>query len=486
MLENFKHTLKQTAIYSIGNVSTKIIGFILLPVYTAYLTTSQYGILAILEISGQILIGIFSFNLSTGMMRWLPGAKNSNEEKSIVFTTVTTTLLLASSVSLFLIPLNNYFSELFFGSTKFSLYFTLLFLTSSFGIYNLVPFTLLRHLEKSIMFTVLTTLKFTVTLLFIIYFVVHLKMGIEGILIGQLIGQVLITFLTAPFIIKNIQPHFDFELLKKMFGYSLPLVTSGIFALALTLSDRFFIKFFYDNSSVGIYSLGHKIASVTNLFILQSFQLSFLPIAYKKLNESDHRRFFSKTLTYYTIVLSFSALLISVFSPELLSLLVKRKEFLSAVYVIPLISLAFVVKGIQYNFSLAFHYSKRTSYTAWIVGISAFVNILSNIFLVRKFGYVGAAYSVLISFAFMMIISYVFGQKVFPIKFEIEKLVKIVVTGIFIFVLSTIKFTNFPTINFLFKILLIAIFPLVLYFSKVFEKNEIDAICKILKEKFYI
>ncbi|MCB9248558.1 MAG: polysaccharide biosynthesis C-terminal domain-containing protein [Ignavibacteriales bacterium] len=120
---------------------------------------------------------------------------------------------------------------------------------------------------------------------------------------------------------------------------------------------------------------------------------------------------FSKTLTYYTFILILVGLGISFFSKELIEILAKKQEYWESYSVIPIISLAFVLKGIQYIYSLSFHYSKRTSYNAAIVIISSLLNVALNIVLVDEFSYIGAAYAILIATLFMMWLSYHYGQR---------------------------------------------------------------------------
>lgn len=481
MFKSFKDIIKHSAIYSLGNLSTKLIGFILLPFYTTYLTTDQYGILALLEITGQIMVSVFSLNLATGMMRWIAETQDEIIEKSIVFTILISTLIISVLLSFFLIPLSEPISRLFFSTDSFGLYFVLLFISSSLGIYNLVPLTLMRQYEKSLQFTILTTLKFTVTLAFIIYFITELNLGVEGILWGQLIGQGLLTILTIPFIAKHTHPKFKIRIFKEITQYSIPLVFSGVFALSLTMSDRFLIKYFYDNSSVGIYSLGHKIASVINMFILQSFQLGFLPIAYKKLSEKDAKPFFSKVLTYYVFVLTLSALAISMFGKELLELLAQNKDYWAAYYVIPIISLAFVVKGIHYLFSLSFHYTKRTSYNAYIVVATAIFNIALNLILIPKFNYIGGALSLLLSFILMTFLAYIYGQKVYYVKYDFKKLIMIITIGVLCFAGSSFFAEYSFIMRITVKTFLMVLFVLALFFLGLFSKSEIAK----LKQVFY-
>lgn len=359
MFKSFKDTIKHSLIYGLGNISSKLIGFLLLPLYTDLLSISEYGILAILEIISQIIIGIFSLNISTAMMRWSSEVKDEIDKKSIIFTSLVSTIIISISLLLILVPLRNNFSLYFFDSAKFSNYFLLLFFTSSFGIYNLIPLTIMRLREQSPLFALLNTVKFAITLLLNFYFLGYKNMGIEGILLSQLIGQLFLIVFSLPITIRNLVFKFKLSILREMINYSVPLVFSTIFALAFTMSDRFIIKYFAGEASVGVYSLGHKIASIINMLILQSFQLGFLPIAYKKLGTKDEKQFLSKALTYYTLILVFSALSISLFGKELIELLSTNKDYWIAYSVIPIISFAFVLKGIQYTFALSFHYSKK-------------------------------------------------------------------------------------------------------------------------------
>jgi len=86
MLDDIKSALKNTIIYGIGNLSTKLIGFILLPLYTEYLTVHDYGILGVLEVSSQVVITIFSFGLYQAFFRWYWDKRYINRQRSVFFT----------------------------------------------------------------------------------------------------------------------------------------------------------------------------------------------------------------------------------------------------------------------------------------------------------------------------------------------------------------------------------------------------------------
>ena len=476
MFADIKRTIKQTSVYSLGNISTKLVGFILLPLYTAHLLPEDYGVLAILQAIMQILIGVFGLNLPTAMMRWYAPEKDLTRQKSIVFTTLLSTLFVAILLSVLLIPFSERFAVEIFENTEFSTYFVFLFLAVSAGIINNVPLNLIRLKERSVFYITLTTIKFTLIILSNIYFVAYLKIGVEGIIISELIGHLFVIIITTPMMIKNSTLKIDVTILWEMIKYGAPLVFSTVFTFVLTLSDRFIIKYFYGDSSVGIYSLGHKIASVINMLILQSFQLGFLPIAYKKLNDPNAKRYFSKILTYYTLILVFAALTISLFSKELIEVLALNSEYWIAYTVVPIISFAFVIKGIQYNFALSFHYAKRTSYNAAIVIITAFVNVVLNIILIQKYDFPGAAVSLLLSIFLMMLLSYFLGQKVYHIPYEIYKIGKIIFVGLLLYFISLLFSGIGLWVELFAKVLLVILFPILLYWLKIFDKVEIESL----------
>jgi len=482
MFNSVKDTIKHSVIYGLGNISSKLVGFFLLPLYTEHLSTAEYGILAILEITSQIIVSLFSLNISTAMMRWCADANDEHEKKSVIFTSLSATVVISSVLLLVLVPNQLNFSLFFFDSAKYSNYFFLLFLSSSFGIYNLIPLTIMRLRERSSLFAFLNTTKFIITLLLNFYFIAYKNMGIEGILLSQLLGQIFLTLFSIPITIKNVVIRFRITILREMINYGIPLIFSTIFVMVFTMSDRFIIKYFSGDSSVGIYSLGHKIASVMNLLILKSFQLGFLPIAYKKLGALDEKRFFSKILTYYTIVLVFTALSISIFSKELIELLAQSKNYWVAYTVVPIIAFSFVLKGIQYTFSLSFHYSKKTSYNAVIVIFTSIINVTLNIIFIQEFGYIGAAYSMLLSIGFMLILSYYYGNKVYPIPYEIRKIFIAVIAGILCYYLATF-FNNLSVVfSILLKLTLLVAFPVFLYKLNFFEEVEIERIVEAWKK----
>lgn len=482
MLKDLRHTAKHIVIYSIGNLSTKLIGFILLPLYTDYLTTDEYGMLAILEVTSFMLIALVGMRMSTAMMRWGSAEKSSSRQGSIAFTVFVTILVMGIIFNLLFQPLAGSFSQVLFESKSFKDYFRVLFLFVSFEMLNVWVLDLIRIKEKPLFFVFLSLVKFTVVLGLNIYFIKYLELGVLGIILSQLIGSVLLFLGSLVFISKNVTAKFLFKEIKPMFGYGFPLVFTTISMYLLSLGDRYLMKYMLDLGEVGIYSLGYKIAMVTNLLVIQSFQTGFLPIAYKKYEEGGNERFFVKSLTYYTYILVIISLGLAMVSKELIHMLSRSEAYYSAYVVVPFISLALIFKGIQYVFSLSLHFVRNTKYNAFIVLSVAIFNLLLNYILLPRIGIYGAGVASMISFFIMLLLFRVYARRFYDPGYEIKRIITLIVTGISFYLVSTL-FNEFSMVwSLLLKILLLFLFPLVLLLFGFYEEVERSSIRGFFKK----
>ena len=337
MLSDLRHTTKHILIYSLGNLSTKLIGFVLLPLYTDYLSTSEYGMLAILEVTSFMLIAFVGMRQSTAMMRWGSAEKDKGRFGSIAFTILMVLVFLGAGFNLIFQPLAGTFGRILFESSEYGNYFHVLFAFVSFEVLNVWVLDLIRVKGKPMIYVVLSLIKFTVILTLNIYFIKFKGLGVLGIILSQFIGSVLLFVISIRFVVKNVLARIEWKEIRPMFNYGFPLVFTTISMYVLSLGDRYLMKYMLDLDAVGVYALGYKIATITNLLIIQSFQIGFLPIAYKMYEQKNKERFFVKSLTYYGFVLVLFSLVLSMFSRELLFILSKSDQYLVAYTIVPFI-----------------------------------------------------------------------------------------------------------------------------------------------------
>lgn len=476
MLNKIKSSSRLVFIYSIGSISAKLTGFILLPLYAGHLSIKEYGAIVLIEPIWQLLAAILAVSLPSALLRWLSPEKDLTRQKTLVFTALVAILGILLLFNLIAFPLNSLISSSgLYADPNFGIYLNLSFPLVSFDILNLLVLSLLRFHERPWFYITLNTIKLSVNLALNVYFIVGLEMGVESIILSQLIASVLLTALSVPFLLKNLVPKFDVAALKEMLAYGFPLIFTTISAIVLSLGDRFIIDHYLTRGETGLYGVGYKIGGIINMFIIQSFQLGFLPIAYKMLTDPDARRFFARVLTYFTFVLMFSAMTLSLFARELIIFFTAgNTEYQGAYAVVPLITFSFVLKGIQYYFSLGLHYVKRTSYNAWIVMGCALFSLLLNFLLIPLLGIIGAAITLVVTTLLMALFYYYYSQKFYYIQFEFRRLFIILLSGLAVFFLGWHTGIFGFWISIAIKSLLVVVFPWLLLRLNFFNADEVN------------
>ncbi|MBD3341830.1 MAG: oligosaccharide flippase family protein [Candidatus Lokiarchaeota archaeon] len=479
MLTYLKQTAKHTIVYSVGNLSNKLIGFILLPIYTSYLTLSDYGVFGILEVTMQILAMVFNFGLPLAMLRWCAEESDKKKEKSIVFTTFSSLVFLMILFNLSFIPFKNQFSILFFDNSDFAIYFVILFLAVSLEIVGGVPLNLFRLQEKSLSYIVIVSLKLILVLSLNIYFVAITKIGVLGIFISRLIGNAFLLILTAPYIYKNSVFKFDFSKFLEMFKYSFPLIFLALSNMLLLTSNRYILKYFHNYEIVGIYTLGDKVARFISVFFLQSFMTGFSPMAFKMFNQPNAKRFFSKVLTYLCFGIIYASLGFSLFSEEIIKLMAKNKDYWIAYKIIPILTIPALLKAIQYILSLAFHFAKKNKYNAYISTAGLIINFGLNIIIIPIYSYWGAAVSTIVSMFIMSILYYNISQKHFKVNYELGKIVKMFSIALILFIAISFLDIRAFYLESAVKMTALLLFPFILYFMNFYDEIELIRIREI-------
>lgn len=452
----------------------KLIGLILLPIYTDQLTTEQFGMWSLLEVTFQVLVIAFGLRLSTAMIRFYSDAREDASRKQIVMTAFAASMLSILIFNAGMHPFTGFFSQLFFDTPQFDSYFTFLILWTSFEILNRLVLDLIRIKEKPVFYITITILKFLIVLSLNIYFIAIREMGIVGIILGQLFGSLIVFLVTLPFLLKEMRWSLDKALFIEMFKYSFPLIFSGISVFILNMGDRYLVKLFLDYDEVGIYSLGYKISSVVKMILVQAFQLGFLPIAFNMYNKPEAPRFFSKIFTYYAFVLFWSSLGIGLFSREIIVLFSSSETYYDAYLYVPWLVTAISFFGLQNFFVIGLHHAKKTRRVATITLLVLVFSLTLNVLLIPRIGLYGAVVSAILSGLMMMFLSYYQSQKFYPIKYEIKKIAIIIAVSVVLLAFSYL-FNRWPIYwSIPVKTLLVLAFPLILYLFGFYDPVEID------------
>lgn len=478
MIDKVKHLLKHSFVYSISNVALKASGVILLPIYTSYFSVEDFGDLGLLVIT----ILIFSQSLIIGQGLSLIRYNNSTEFKekkdSIFFTLFLLVLLICAAFIFIGESTLNSLAALFPSPEKFSLYLEISIYIIAFTTFSNFLMSKLRADERSILYTSAGLIKLFILMGVAIYLIVVMNSGIEGVLYAQLAGEVSSVVIMLPFLIKQMEFKIETGIISKSLAFGFPLIFSTVAINFLNGSDKYIIKYLLDGGQLGIYELAYRIAGTVNMLMVMPIHLTFLPLAYKIYKREDDLRQYTKLKTYIAFLLIWSGLAVSIFSEELVKIFAQNSEFYPAFEIVPYIVLAYVIYGLSITSSLGMYLTGNNSSVAYLTIICAGINIGLNFLLIPHFGILAAAINTVIAFWLLDLLYYISSNRFFKIPYEHGKLAGLFVISFALYFASTFTIEFNIIIKVGLKLIVIALFPVILFFTKFYETAEIAAIRK--------
>jgi O-antigen/teichoic acid export membrane protein len=471
---------RHSIIYGLGAALGQVVAFFLIPVYTRYLTTSDYGRLEIFQTTLSILGVIILMGLASAL--FMSYFKYDDEEKRK--TVVGTTFIFLTGSSLFflliLLALAGDFSRVFFGSIDYTLYFRVIFLTSFFTVGTAIAFSVLRLREQSKKYAILALVQFLTSAGLSILFVVGLHRGVLGVLEGGLIASFLLYSILLRDIIKNAKLSFSVAELKEMLSFGLPFVPAGLAAWVMTMADRYFLQFLSTPQELGLYSLGYKFGLVVQGLIVGPFALAWGPFFWSVAKEKNAKEIYSSVFTYFTLVAMAVALVLSVLSKQVLEIMA-APAFYGAYRVIPLIAVSYVLYGCYNILPVGIYLEKRTKYLALIFGVGALVNLGLNYLLIPSYGMMGAAVATLIAYLLLPVGSYFVSNRYYAIRYEWSRVAKIFVAAGLVYAGSLFINGGSPVTTGLLKLLSLLGFPLLLFALRFFKPEEVQKAKEIIR-----
>ncbi|WP_229330922.1 lipopolysaccharide biosynthesis protein [Flavobacterium ammonificans] len=483
----YKSLFKQTAIYGLATVLPRMLSFLLVRLYTGILPTGEYGEVSIV-LSWMVFFNVvLSYGMETAFFRFY----NSETDKENVIAT--------STISIFWSSIIFIFGALIFRGTLASLanvdvqYITYAIWILVLDALVIVPFSKLRANQKPMLYAVIKIGNVAVNLalnLFFLLLLPKIAASSPNSFIGNLyvanyeIGYIFVSNLAASLLtLVVLSPNylfltrkFDVALWKKMMRYGLPILVAGIAFAVNEHFDKILLGYWLPESvaksEVGAYSACYKLGLFMVLFAT-AFRLGIEPFFFSHSKNENAPQTYAMITKYFVIFGSLILLGVIVFADVLKFLLLDDKSYWEAMKVVPLIILANFFLGIYNNLSVWYKLTDRTKMGAYISIVGAVLTLALNYLLIPKFSYYGSAIATIVAYGSMMLISYVLGNRYYPIPYDMEKIGGYLGLSI---VFSAISFYGFRE-NYLVGI------PLLLVFVYFVYHNEKAIILSIIKRK---
>jgi O-antigen/teichoic acid export membrane protein len=410
--------LQQSGFYLVGQTLQKAVSFLLLPVWTIYLTPSDYGIMGTLAAYSSVLSILLMFGIYGAVTRHYFDFKNDHETQRRYVSSVFLFLAVVSGTILTLLILfgRPLWEHMTSDKIPFRPLVVLMLITVYGGLLYRLPYTLYQAQQKVKKCVTLDLVGFVLSIGICLLLVVGLRKGIYGMILGGCIAQILTALIVSGLLVREwFVPKVEWRHISSTLVFGLPIVPHLISAWALSFVDRVMLAKMVPLDEVGRYTLGYTLGMVM-LMIVTSINDAYQPYYYNLMTSSPNPQpKILRIISFYLAGLGFVALIGSIFAGELIALLTPVKYHGSALYVPPIIIGYFMV-GLYFFVSSPIFYYKKTHVLPIITGISAVLNIILNYLLIPKFGAIAAAWNTLVCYAVMLVIYYIVAQKqsVFP------------------------------------------------------------------------
>jgi O-antigen/teichoic acid export membrane protein len=504
-MSQLKKLAGQTAVYGISSILGRTVNFLLIPIYTGYLTkddvgayTALYGYMALFNI-------IFTYGMETTYFRYATG-KGLDPQKvfaQIQSLLITTSLSLGAVIYLSAPTLASWLN--YEGQEHL---FRWIAWVLAIDAILVIPYAKLRKENRAFQFalTKLGNILINVGLnIFFIVFCYHIwngdwlvnlspfigkiynpEWGVEYIFLSNLVANA--AMLPVLFwLTKKFRFGFNREFLKPMWHYAFPLLFMGLAGVINETFSRTIFEYilpegFYEGLTgrevTGIFGANFKLAILMNL-IIQAFKYAAEPFFFNQAADKNSPELFAKVMHVFVIFCSALMIAVSVNLDLLGSLFLRGDGYAWAIIIVPVLLLGYLMLGIYFNLSIWFKLTDQTKYSFYITVIGAIVTIVVLFTLVPKLGLMGGALSTLSCYTAMTIICYFIGQKYFPIPYQTGKAVFYL---LFAFALSYLGFFwnwGIPLIQFIGRNSLVFVFVLVVLWI---EKNEVRQLLSRFKK----
>ena len=473
-----KEAFRHSVIYGMGKSLSSILSFVLIPIYTNYYTTDMYGTLALINICGTIGGAIFYFGVHSALGRSYYDHKEGRDRKTIVSTTFFILLGGAFIQIALAVIFNKKLSLLLFENSTYGILILFTLVKTALQFVSNLFYMLLRFSRRSKLVIKINIIFLLISTVLILYFLVILQIGIWAPVLGTLIAASLKFATLFLYTRKSFIFAFSVPEMKIQLKWGFAVVLSNFAVLSLNWSDRFILNHFTSLGDIGIYSLGYKIGTIITIILVYPFNQIWEPMRMEYRKDKNANKFYGLALTYFIGIGMLFFVGLSLFTKEILTLLVSRVVYIEAYKVVPPIVLSYLIVGSGNLTNHGVVFKRKVHYGVPISWANAIINVLLNIILIPRFGYIAAAYTTLFSFALGRSIGLYINNKLYKIPYEGKRIMIIVGSAISIFYLSHLF--SFPNLlsALLIKVILI-LFMITIWYLFAANRKEREIISKL-------
>ncbi|MBV9988380.1 MAG: oligosaccharide flippase family protein [Chitinophagaceae bacterium] len=464
-MSGIKKLAGQTLWYGLSSIAARFIGYLLTPLltYSSHVRTADFGRQSLLYSAIPVLSVLFTYGFETAYFRF----SGKEENKKTIYSTSFLSIL--GSTIIFSLILWQYRGVLgsIVGFADIPQIAELTIGIIAIDTLCTIPFARLRQEERPVKYAFVRVAGILINLLLVWFFVNYCPAQLEKdpnhwvgrifdmntnpiiyVAIANLVQSIL-TFLLLGKEVSAVRFSFNARLWKEMIIYALPLLIVGFGGIVNETFDRLMLKAWlpgsadYRNEQVGIYNACYKLSLLITLFV-QAFRMGAEPFFFKQAEGQNPQRVYARVMKFFVLVVTLMFLVVALFLPVWSRLI--GPKYRVGLQIVPILLLANIFLGVYYNLSIWFKLSHKTIAGAYITLIGTAITLVVNYFFIPEYGYIASALATFFCYGSMMVISYYWGQKAYPVPYATKKLVAYGVIVVLLFLIHKLITHFFPNV----------------------------------------
>ncbi len=413
----FQGVARHSLIYALGVVVARAVSFLMLPIYTRFLTPADYGVMALVEMTLDFVTIIAGAKLVLGVFRYYHKAETQEEREEVVSTSFLLVAGLYSIVGMAAFLASEPLSRLVFGSGQNVILFQIASVNVALGALLMVPLSLARVEDRSVFFVGMNLVKLVLQVVAVLVFLVVMDLGVLGVFLASFVANLLVGGFATLWLYRRVRLSWTGRAAQNLFRYGLPLMLTKVATFATTFSDRFFLQAVADETAVGLYNLAYQFGFILVMVGFSPIDQIWNPKRFAVAERTDRDDVLSRGFILINVVLISVAVAISIFVYDLLRVMA-TPPFWSAAEVVPLILIAYVLQSWASVQDIGILLAERTRYVALANFVAAAVAVLGYLLFIPRYLQWGAAGVTVLAFAVQFGLIYWFSQRLRPIRYR--------------------------------------------------------------------
>ena len=415
-----KSLLKSSSLYAFSGILRHSVSFIMLPIYTTYLSPKDYGIVSLMVFVISLIEITLGARMGHAPQKYYHDQKSAEKRKRVISTALFITFFCSLIVTTLSITQSDLIAELLYKDSSLSPVVALFLVLITTQAIEAIGMLFIRIQNKAMLFFWLSVGKLITQLVCNIVFIIILKMGVLGMATASAFSAVIFAGVILLYVIREAGFTLDRELGSKMLLLSVPLWLSGLVSLYIGSSNRYLMNIFVSLDDIGLYSLAERLSAIIGALLFTPFFNHWSAERFRLKDRSNFDDIQRNIFLGVSLILFAAGLGIVIYGKFIIGIMADQK-FYTAYKALPYLISAYIFQSLASFYQFSFLLKEKTGLMSKIMNITAVATTIFNLALIPTYGFVGAAIAMLGSQAIIFLLSHRMAKPLYDMKLPISK-----------------------------------------------------------------